>query len=139
MTNKQLAKAIDNFLPFWEKEENCYEETLETLERNDTKELQEAYNYFVDMFGADKILAELKQRITENEFLEDFIKNAHSQHISHKGQQCYTQTSELNYYFLQCEKLGITPKIIKSGLYYTAKNKHFEIDWCEHDFILALK
>lgn len=64
MTNEKLAETIDKFLPFWEKEEeNCYETTLEMLNNNNTKELQDAYNYFVDLYGADTILAELKNRI----------------------------------------------------------------------------
>lgn len=70
MTNEQLAKEIDDFLPFWEKEEDCYKTTLEALNRNDTKELQDIYNYFVDLYGADIILDELANRIADNKLAE---------------------------------------------------------------------
>lgn len=63
MTNKQLAKKIDEFLPFWEKEENCYKTTLEALNRNDIKELQDMYNYFFELYNSDEILAEIGKRI----------------------------------------------------------------------------
>lgn len=71
MTNEKLAETIDKFLPFWEKEEeNCYETTLEMLNNNNTKELQDAYNYFVDLYGADVILDELASRIANNKLAE---------------------------------------------------------------------
>lgn len=44
----------------------------------------------------------------------------------------------LDYYFLKCKQLGITPKCIESGLSYEASGDGFEFNYCERDNYLTI-
>lgn len=60
------------------------------------------------------------------------------EYTSASGKKCYRTVGGLNYYFLKCSQLGITPKCITS-LSYEAHGNGFSLDWVEHDIILALE
>lgn len=51
------------------------------------------------------------------------------------GKYYYRTFSNLDWYLLQCGKLGLTPKVKASGLSYEAMNSFIEFDYCEHDII----
>lgn len=63
MKNKELAKKIDNFLPFWEKEENFYKEVLEILNNNDKQYIQEMIDSLKDYYNSEEIIRELESKI----------------------------------------------------------------------------
>lgn len=63
VTNKQLAKKIDNFLPYWEKEEGFYNYVLEILNKNDKKYILEMIDYLKDYDDSDEIVQELQKRL----------------------------------------------------------------------------
>ncbi len=50
----------------------------------------------------------------------------------------YRTIGGLDYYFLKCRQLGITPKCIYSGLSYEAQGNGFSLDYCERDVILTI-
>lgn len=68
MRNRKLAKIINDYIPYWEKEseneKENYKVILNTL--NEKKCIDELYNYFVDDYKTDTlkiILNELKKRL----------------------------------------------------------------------------
>ena len=68
MTNKKLAKIINDYIPCWEKEsenkKENYKMILNTL--NEKNCIDELYNYFVDDYETETlkiILNELKKRL----------------------------------------------------------------------------
>lgn len=63
MTNKQLAKKIDNFLPWWEKEENFEQQVLEILNNNDKQHILEIIEFLQDYYNSEEIIKELKGRL----------------------------------------------------------------------------
>ena len=63
LTNKQLAKKIDNFLPFWEKEENFYKSILEILNNNNKQYIQETIDFLKDYYNSEEIIKELQARL----------------------------------------------------------------------------
>ena len=71
------------------------------------------------------------------DIITNFIAEA-ERYTTWQGKTAYRTFGDLSYYYLLCMKLGITPKIISSGLSYTAKSKLLDLDYCEHDIILVL-
>ena len=68
MTNRKLAKIINDYMPCWEKEseneKENYKMILDTL--NEKNCIDELYNYFVDDYETETlkiILNELKKRL----------------------------------------------------------------------------
>lgn len=69
-----------------------------------------------------------------NELLENTTK-----YKSWNGEIIYTTFANLEYYFLKCEELGMTPKVVKGGISYEASNQYIDFEWCEHDLLIHLK
>lgn len=65
MNNKQLAKKIDNFLPWWEKEENFEQQVLEILNNNDKQHILEMIEFLQDYYNSEEIIKELKGRLEQ--------------------------------------------------------------------------
>ena len=65
MKNKQLAKKIDNFLPWWEKEENFEQQVLEILNNNDKQHILEMIEFLQDYYNSNEIIEELKGRLEQ--------------------------------------------------------------------------
>ena len=65
MTNKELAKKIDNFLPWWEKEENFEQQVLEILNNNDKQHILEMIEFLQDYYNSEEIIKELKRRLEQ--------------------------------------------------------------------------
>ena len=68
MTNRKLAKIINDYIPYWEKEseneKENYKMILNTL--NEKNCIDDLYNYFVDDYETETlkiILNELKKRL----------------------------------------------------------------------------
>lgn len=61
--NKQLAKKIDDFLPFWEKEENFYNEILKILNNNNKKYIAGMIDFLKDYHGSEEIINELRSKL----------------------------------------------------------------------------
>ena len=69
-----------------------------------------------------------------NKLLENTTK-----YKSWNGKTIYRTFANLEYYFLKCEELGITPKVVEGGLSYEASNQYIDFDWCEHDLLIHPK
>jgi hypothetical protein len=65
MKNKELAKKIDNFLPWWEKEENFEQQVLEILNNNDKQHILEMIEFLQDYYNSEEIIKELKGRLEQ--------------------------------------------------------------------------
>ena len=65
LENKQLAKKIDNFLPWWEKEEDFEKQVLEILNNNDKQHILEMIEFLQDYYNSEEIIKELKGRLEQ--------------------------------------------------------------------------
>lgn len=65
LSNKQLAKKIDSFLPWWEKEDNFYKQVLHILNKNDKQYILEMIEFLQDYYNSNEIIEELKGRIKQ--------------------------------------------------------------------------
>lgn len=74
----------------------------------------------------------------QKQLIIDFVADA-EEYTTWQGQTAYKIFGTLAYYSLLCDKLGITPKTIRYGLLYKARNKALQLDYCEHDIILVKK
>ena len=74
----------------------------------------------------------------QKQLITDIIAES-EQYTTWQGKTAYRTFGSMAYYYLLCEKLGITPKIISSGLSYEASDNSLELDYCEHDIILVKK
>lgn len=56
MSNEELAQKIDDFLPWWEKDDdNFYEQTLNILNSNNKYDLECMRDYFNTYYGDEEI------------------------------------------------------------------------------------
>ena len=73
-----------------------------------------------------------------DQVLADVIKHAES-YTAHNGKLCYRTFGSFEWYIMLCSKLNLKIKTKQSGLYYTAENHYFSIDYVEHDIIIHIK
>lgn len=62
LTNKQLTKKILQIIPFWEQDENSYNDTLKMLESNDIKQIKHIMDFLQD-YETPKIIEQLQIKI----------------------------------------------------------------------------
>ena len=53
------------------------------------------------------------------------------------GKKCYRTIGNLDWYFLQCANMGISPRWV-GDFHHEAQGDGFTLEYVEHDIILAL-
>lgn len=89
--------------------------------------------------GLFEILEEETSEAEIKKWIDNFMSNADlSSHISHEGKKVYRTYGTRAYYYLMCDKLGLTPR--KETAYHAeAENDDFELDYTEGDIDLIFK
>lgn len=77
-------------------------------------------------------------RDTEQQLI-DFINNADKPYISISNNICFRDFGSFGSYLQLLDNLGLEYKWTEPGYYAEAFSELFDIDYCEHDIILALK
>lgn len=70
--------------------------------------------------------------------LNELLKGAES-YRSWRGYKVWRTYGGLDYYFLKCQELELTPYVKVSGYAYEAQNEWLEFDYFEHDIIIRPK
>ena len=89
--------------------------------------------------GLFELLEEEKSEEEIKKWIDDFMSMPDlSSHISHEGKKVYRTYGTRAYYYLMCDKLGLTPR--KETAYQAeAENDDFELNYAEGDVNLVFK
>ena len=115
---------------------NNYNDVIKVVGSEYTFKILETY-YLIQYEEAKEILNYIPNT-KEQEILVDLAMSSSQPYISASLNYCYRSYGSFAYYSLLCEQLNIKIKCVSSGLSYEAKGNGYELEWVEHDIILAL-